>query len=130
MSRYQQHSAPLRSPASKSLQRRSSKGPAAKRGQGRHFWACDLRRTVHSCPMPSAWKIIVRKRPKEIGGASAPEFYLVALPEKEAAVAVLRMREGDSDGELEVTGEAAAESIDWLDIKPGQIFVCGQLSDD
>jgi hypothetical protein len=80
--------------------------------------------------MPSAWKIIVRKRPKEIGGASAREFYLVALPEKEAAVAVLRMREGYSDAELEVTGEAAAESIDWLDIKPGQIFVCGQLSDD
>jgi hypothetical protein len=32
------------------------------------------------------------------------------------------MREGYNDAELEVTGEAPAESIDWLDIKPGQIF--------
>jgi hypothetical protein len=72
--------------------------------------------------MPSVWKIVVHKRPKEIAGPSAREFYLVALPEKEAAVAVLRMREGYSDAELEVTGEAPAESIDWLDMKPGQIF--------
>jgi hypothetical protein len=41
----------------------------------------------------------------------------VALPEKEAAVAVLRMHEGYNDAELEVTGEAPAESIDWLDMK-------------
>jgi hypothetical protein len=46
----------------------------------------------------------------------------VALPEKEAAVAVLRMREGYNDAELEVIGEAPAESIDWLDIKPSQVF--------
>jgi hypothetical protein len=72
--------------------------------------------------MPSAWKIVVHKRPKEIGGPSAREFYLVALPEKEAAVTVLRMREGYNDAELEVTGEAPTEFIDWLDIKPGQIF--------
>ena len=74
--------------------------------------------------MPSAWKIVVNKRPKEIGGPPAREFYLVALPEKEAAVAVLRMREGYNDAELEVIGEAPAESIDWLDIKPGQVL-CG-----
>jgi hypothetical protein len=72
--------------------------------------------------MPSAWKIIAYRRPREIGEPSVREFYLVALPEKEAAVAVLRMREGYNDAELEVTGEAPAESIDWLDIKPGQIF--------
>jgi hypothetical protein len=72
--------------------------------------------------MPAAWKIIAYKRPKEIGGRSVREFYLVALPEKDAAVAVLRMREGFNDAELEVTGEAPAESLDWLDIKPGQIF--------
>jgi hypothetical protein len=46
----------------------------------------------------------------------------VALPEKEAAVTVLRMCEGYNDAELEVAGEAPAEFIDWLDIKPGQIF--------
>jgi hypothetical protein len=72
--------------------------------------------------MPSAWKIVVYKRPKEIGEPSVREFYLVALPEKEAAVTVLRMREGYNDAEIEVTGEAPAESVDWLDIKPGQIF--------
>jgi hypothetical protein len=72
--------------------------------------------------MPSTWKIVVNKRPKQIGGPPAREFYLVALPEKEAAVAVLRMREGYNDAELEVIGEAPAESIDWLDIKPGQVF--------
>jgi hypothetical protein len=72
--------------------------------------------------MPTAWKIIARKRPKEIGGSSAREFYLVALPEREAAIAVLRMREGFDDAELIVSGEALAESVDWLDIKPGEIF--------
>jgi hypothetical protein len=72
--------------------------------------------------MPAAWKIIAYRRPKEIGGLSVRGFYLVALPEKDAAVAVLRMREGFNDAELEVMGEAPAESLDWLDIAPGQIF--------
>ena len=60
--------------------------------------------------MPVAWKIIAYKRPKEIGDLSTREFFLVALPESEAAIAVLRMREGYNDAELEVTGQASAES--------------------
>jgi len=72
--------------------------------------------------MPSAWKIIAYRRPDKIGEPSIREFFLVALPEKDAAIAVLRMREGYDDAELEVVGEAPAESVDWLDIKPGQIF--------
>jgi hypothetical protein len=72
--------------------------------------------------MPAAWKIIAYKRPRAIGEPSAREFFLVALPEKDAAIAVLRMREGYDDAELEVTGQASAESVDWLDIKPGQVF--------
>jgi hypothetical protein len=72
--------------------------------------------------MPAAWKIVAHKRPKAIGDLSTREFFLVALPERDAAVAVLRMREGYDDAELEVTGQASAESVDWLDIKPGQIF--------
>jgi hypothetical protein len=50
------------------------------------------------------------------------ECYLVALPQKDAALAVLRMRHGFDDAELEVAGEAPAEMLEWLDIKPGQIF--------
>ncbi len=73
--------------------------------------------------MPTAWKIIAYKRPKVIGDPSTREFYLVALPEKEAAVAVLRMREGYSDAELEVFGQAPAESIDWLDISRAKYSV-------
>jgi hypothetical protein len=65
--------------------------------------------------MPSAWKVIVRKRPTEIGGPSAREVYLVALPEKAAAVAVLRMREGFDDADPD-------PSIEGLDIKPGQVL--------
>jgi hypothetical protein len=72
--------------------------------------------------MPSAWKIIVDKRPSEIGGPFVREVYLVALPEKEAAVAVLRMREGFDDAELEVIGEVPDQSIEGLDIKPGQVL--------
>ncbi len=72
--------------------------------------------------MPSAWKIIAYRRPDKIGEPSIREFFLVALPEKDAAIAVLRMREGYDDAELEVVGEAPAESVDWLDIKAGQIF--------
>jgi hypothetical protein len=84
--------------------------------------SCGLSRIVHIRLMPSAWKIIAHERPREIAEPSLREFYLVALPEKDAAVAVLRMREGYNDAELEVIGEAPAESVDWLDIKPGQIF--------
>lgn len=72
--------------------------------------------------MPTAWKIIADKRPKLIGGSTTREFYLVALPEKDAAVAVLRMREGYSDAALTVVGQAPAEFVDWLDIKPGEVF--------
>ena len=80
---------------------------------------------AYSPTMPAAWKIIAHKRPKKIGGPTTREFYLVALPEKEAAVAVLRMREGYSDASLAVVGQAPAESVDWLDIKPGEVFcVC------
>ena len=50
-----------------------------------------------------------------IGEPSTREFYLVALPEKEAAVAVLRMREDYSDAELEVFGQAPPSlSIGWI----------------
>src|SRR5271168_3749948 len=41
----------------------------------------------HICLVPIAWKIIAYKRPKVIGEPSTREFYLVALPEKDAAVA-------------------------------------------
>ena len=77
--------------------------------------------------MPSAWKIIVDKRPSEIGGPFVREVYLVALPEKEAAVAVLRMREGFDDAELEVIGEVPDPSIEGLDIKPAKFFAYQQL---
>ena len=56
------------------------------------------------------------------GGPFAREVYLVALPEKAAAVAVLRMREGFDDAELEVIGEVPDPSIEGLDIKPGQVL--------
>jgi hypothetical protein len=72
--------------------------------------------------MPSAWKIVAYRRPREIEEPSVRECYLVALPQKDAALAVLRMRHGFDDAELEVAGEAPAEMLEWLDIKPGQIF--------
>jgi hypothetical protein len=72
--------------------------------------------------MPSAWKIIAYRRPREIEEPSIREFYFVALPQKEAAMAVLRMRHGFDDAELEAVGEAQAEELEWLEIKPGQIF--------
>jgi hypothetical protein len=72
--------------------------------------------------MPSAWKIIADRRPREIEEPSVREFYLVALPQKEAAIAVLRMRHGFDDAELQPAGEAQPQELEWLDIKPGQIF--------
>jgi hypothetical protein len=72
--------------------------------------------------MPSAWKIVAYRRPREIEEPSVREFYFVALPQKDAAIAVLRMRHGFDDAELEVAGEAQPEELEWLDIKPGQIF--------
>ena len=72
--------------------------------------------------MPSAWKIVAYRRPREIEEPSVREFYLVALPQKDAAIAVLRMRHGFDDAELEVAGEAQPQELEWLDIKPGQIF--------
>jgi hypothetical protein len=72
--------------------------------------------------MSSAWKIVAYRRPREIEEPSVREFYLVALPQKDAAIAVLRMRHGFDDAELEVAGEAQPQELEWLDIKPGQIF--------
>jgi hypothetical protein len=72
--------------------------------------------------MSGAWKIVAHRRPREIEEPSVREYYLVALPQNDAAIAVLRMRHGFDDAELEVIGEAPAESLDWLDIMPGQIF--------
>jgi len=72
--------------------------------------------------MASAWKIVAYRRPREIEEPSVREFYLVALPQKDAAIAVLRMRHGFDDAELEVAGEAQPQELEWLDIKPGQIF--------
>ena len=60
--------------------------------------------------MPSAWKIVAYRRPREIEEPSVREFYLVALPQKDAAIAVLRMRHGFDDAELEVAGKPNPKS--------------------
>ena len=79
--------------------------------------------------MPSAWKIIAYRRPDKIGEPSIREFFLVALPEKDAAIAVLRMREGYDDAELEVIGEAPANpSLGWIS-SPAKFSVYGRSND-
>jgi hypothetical protein len=72
--------------------------------------------------MPRAWRI-VSLTPREGGGPPLKEYFLVAIDDPTAALAVLRSRREMTAGVgLVIDGEASPEYVDWLDLRPGQIL--------
>jgi hypothetical protein len=70
--------------------------------------------------MGKAWKIIADVQRGD--GPPLKEYYLVAIPDRYAAIEALRIRKDLQDAELTVSGEAPPDFVDWLDVKPWQIL--------
>jgi len=79
--------------------------------------------------MAKIWKI--NAFTKRMGGGGPPlvEYFLVAIADKQAALAALRMRRPDlEESPFTVVGEAAADVIQWLDMKEDQIRCVTEVS--
>jgi len=71
--------------------------------------------------MASGWKIItVTKRLG--GGPPMKEYFLVAIEDRDEAVKALRERRQLLDVQITVAGQATDEYLEWLDVRPGEIF--------
>jgi hypothetical protein len=72
--------------------------------------------------MAKGWNIISSR--KEWGAAPAlKEYFIVAISERDAAVAALRQsREDLGDADMMVVAAARPSEIDWLKAKAGDIF--------
>jgi hypothetical protein len=71
--------------------------------------------------MPKAWKIVSQPKPKD-GESPIKEYFLVAIPDRYAAVTALRIRKNLHDTEFTVIGEATPELVELLDMTDHQIL--------
>jgi hypothetical protein len=71
--------------------------------------------------MATGWKIISATE-RLGGGPPMKEHFLVAIADRDTAVKALRERKKLLDADLTVAGEATADLLEWLDVKPGQIL--------
>jgi hypothetical protein len=79
--------------------------------------------------MAKVWK--VTSSTKRMGGDGAPlkEYFLVAITDRDAALAALRYRRPDVEAsELAIVGEATPDYVEWLDLKDGQILCVSAVS--
>jgi hypothetical protein len=79
--------------------------------------------------MGKIWKIIAST--KRMGGDGPPlkEYFLVAIADQDAALAALRYRRPDVEAsEIAIVGEASPDSVEWLDLKVGQILCVSAVS--
>lgn len=76
--------------------------------------------------MGKIWKIISSTQRMGGGGPPLKEYFLVAISDQEKALKTLRYKRPDIDlSQLTVVGEANADSLEWLDVKDGDV-VCLQ----
>jgi hypothetical protein len=76
--------------------------------------------------MGKIWKIISSTQRMGGGGPPLKEYFLVAISDQESALRTLRYKRPDIDlSQLTVVGEANADSLEWLDVKDGDV-VCLQ----
>jgi hypothetical protein len=78
--------------------------------------------------MTKAWKIIALT---ERMGSAAPlkEYFLVAIPDKLAALATLRLRRPDlQEATFDIVGAADQKFVNWLDVKDGEVFCVKAVS--
>ncbi len=71
--------------------------------------------------MAKGWKVISDTK-RLGGGPPLKEYFLVAIADREEAVKALRERKKLLDADIKVDGEATAETLDWLDVKGGEIL--------
>ena len=50
------------------------------------------------------------------------EYFLVAIADRDEAVKALRERRQLLDVQITVAGQATDEYLEWLDVRPGEIF--------
>src|SRR5262249_31561270 len=56
------------------------------------------------------------------GGPPMKEYFLVAIADRDEAVKALRERRQLLDVQITVAGQATDEYLEWLDVRPGEIF--------
>ena len=56
------------------------------------------------------------------GGPPMKEYFLVAIADRNRAVKALRERRQLLDVQITVAGQATDEYLEWLDVRPGEIF--------
>ena len=71
--------------------------------------------------MVNGWKIVVTME-RYNGAPPMKEYYLVAIADKEKAIAEVRDRERLADAHILIAGQAGPDSLDWLDIREGEIL--------
>jgi hypothetical protein len=71
--------------------------------------------------MASGWKIITATK-RLGGGPPIKEYFLVAIADRDEAVKALRERRQLLDVQITVAGQATDEYLEWLDVRPGEIF--------
>jgi hypothetical protein len=79
--------------------------------------------------MGKIWKIISSTKRMGGGGPPLKECFLVAIDDRDAAVAALRYRRPDIEASpMTVVGEATPDDVKWLDLKDNQILCLQPVS--
>ena len=77
--------------------------------------------------MGKVWKITCLTKRMGGGGPPLKEYFLVAIADRNAALAALRNRRPDVEkSEMTIVGEASPDYVEWLDMKDDDIR-CVQL---
>ena len=71
--------------------------------------------------MMSGWKIVVSIAYPD-GRPPVKEYYIVAIADREQAIAELRDRERLTDAHTAIAGHAGPDWLEWLDVRPGEIL--------
>lgn len=78
--------------------------------------------------MIKTWKIVATTK-KLGGGPPQKDYFLAAIPNHVAAIEALRTKRPDlDDADLSVEGEATADSVEWLNVRDGEIVCLVPLS--
>jgi hypothetical protein len=73
--------------------------------------------------MAKVWKVTSETQRMGGGGTPLKEYFLVAIADPDAALAVLRYRRPDIEASaLVIVGEATPDHVKWLGLKDGDIF--------
>jgi hypothetical protein len=79
--------------------------------------------------MGKVWKIISSTERLGGGGPPLKQYFLVAITDRDAALAALRHRRPDIEtSEISVVGEATPNDVKWLDVNDGDIHCVQPVS--